>query len=183
MKTSKSNSPKKPEGILKIVGTFLSAAFLLVLIMSGCKKDNLDPVTTQKIKNEARIAQHTTSTFDMIKINHDANLTSAPDYSVTIRSDGLVTYEGRSHVLVKRKIEFSISPEMVRKLDAIFAPPSFTEVQANDETRMGLPEIPEHVLVTTTYFNGHQPPKIWVGSDNGYPVDVVYRRKKVEQLL
>ncbi|MEP7168454.1 MAG: DUF6438 domain-containing protein [Bacteroidota bacterium] len=180
MKNSKL-SPQKKSGHVKNI--FLSLAGLFLLFFASCSKDNSLSLSSDQPESGARKAILPGRSYETIKINHEANLTLSPDYSVTINTNGLVTYEGRAYVRVKGKIQFDISREMLKKLDNIFALSIIQDAQLVSQARLGNPAIPEHVIVTTTYFNGKDPAKIWIDNNTGFPIDVVARRKKVEQLL
>ncbi len=47
--------------------------------------------------------------FASIKIDHYAAATSLPDYSITVYSNGIATYEGRKNVNIKGSRQFEVS--------------------------------------------------------------------------
>jgi Domain of unknown function (DUF6438) len=56
----------------------------------------------------------------VIRIDHFAGRSRLPDYSVTVRSDGLVIYEGRENVRVRGRQTFMMTDITVPVLKEIF---------------------------------------------------------------
>jgi hypothetical protein len=116
--------------------------------------------------------------FNVIKIDHYGARSRLPDYSVTVRSDGLVIYEGRNHVRVRDRVTFYMSGITLPVLNEIFVEGRFYNITSDVVISADRP------YVLTTY----QPsvarrPKSIADNYKDYPAQLIQIRSEVENLL
>jgi hypothetical protein len=116
-------------------------------------------------------------TLNVIRIDHFAGRSRLPDYSVTVRSDGLVIYEGRENVRVRGRQTFMMTDITVPVLKEIFDRKGFFHIVPDFVHHADMP------YVVTSY----QPTllrKAKSTADNhSIPATLVGIRQEVETLL
>jgi len=171
----------------------LLVAFTMILGM-GCQKED-EPTPSQNNSNSEKTTNANRAIADMhsdainpidnlllpfnvIKIDHLAGNSKLPEYSVTVRSDLWVIYEGKKNVRVVDKISFRISDREMTKFINIFKANDFYNQSSDLDIAWGLP------IVLTT-FRPSQPNKPFTIYDDCYnnPEKLVLIRKSVEEVL
>ncbi len=117
--------------------------------------------------------------FVSIKIDHYAANTSLPDYSITVNSNGIATYEGRKNVNIKGPRTFKVSLATLNTINylcmkffAISQPITASAIDGE-----------AHPMVQTTYKGADGSNLILRDYNNGQPVWLVTFRNEVEKAL
>jgi hypothetical protein len=191
MKTLKSNPKMKNDAAIL---PFIIALFFMA---SCAKEDAIQPSASAAIQSDeaAKIAKlHSVEAFavanpidrafTMIQIEHKSRFASSvlnstlADYSVIVKSNGTVTYEGRANVKKVGKVEFSIGASELRTLSMLFAEADFNNIVDN------LVCIPNRPLTLTTFQEkAGERGKTLVDFGQGYPATLIQLRTEVEDIL
>ncbi|MEO5569974.1 MAG: DUF6438 domain-containing protein [Bacteroidia bacterium] len=114
--------------------------------------------------------------IDMIKIDHQAALTHTPDYSVTVKSNGLVIYEGRKYVAVTGQKKWILDSEKFAFLKSLYS--DFDKIQDNLSLMADVP-----MVYTTWSASADTRTIILFDYDLGEPEQLINLRKRTELLL
>lgn len=116
--------------------------------------------------------------FIMIKIDHLPGKSAEPDYSVTVTSDGHVTYDGRGSVAVKGKIEQDVKGFVLEEIKGLFEHSGFSSILQD------LPNIADAPRVYTTWKSSSiARPITLMDYNRAYPMALVSLRIKAESIL
>lgn len=200
MKTTSQINTVKKEFLI------LSFMFSLLFYLTSCKKDDIEvpsKVSTgaseRQIKsnhddvskgnaekvnqlkfippnaNQGKIAADV-----LIKIDHQAARSKAPDYVVTVFSNGKVVFEGRRNVTFIGPKEMKIDKSTVEELKRLFTEANFSGIED------ALPYIADIPTVYTTY-NGPDPVGDVINTlkdyNDGIPLELIALRIKTESIL
>ncbi|MEO5572044.1 MAG: DUF6438 domain-containing protein [Bacteroidia bacterium] len=163
-----------------------------VLFLASCSKEELSlPVANaSQSAGEARTAlaqateatassdlQKATSTI-MIRIEHQAARSEAPDYAVTIKFDGTIKFEGRRNVAYIGNREWKLELSKFIAIKNLFAYTNFTSIEDN------LPLLADVPMIYTTYCASPADfAKTLFDYDHDYPEGLISLREKAEILL
>lgn len=166
--------------------------FLFVIVLASiyvsCQKDDLiSPATsslsTPTLKVSATHLNNSPETeiprFVIFKVSHQSgNSQELPSYNVSLYNDGLVLFEGLRNVKVEGIHDYRISPSILEIVKADLAGSSFYSINDN----LGI--VPDLACcVTTLQLAADQESKTLVDYNNGFPVELISIREKVEGIL
>ncbi|MEO5570660.1 MAG: DUF6438 domain-containing protein [Bacteroidia bacterium] len=123
-------------------------------------------------------SQSVHKSFDMIVINHIAARTSAPDYIVTVRGDGYVTFEGRRNVSLIGKKVWKLEAPRFTELQNLFIESEFTEI---DDTLSLYVNVP--IIYTSFTASASSRPVTLFDYNQGYPQALINIRIIAEGIL
>ena len=115
--------------------------------------------------------------FSVIKIEHLWQK-YAPDYSVTIRFDGYVTFEGRRNCAYNHTITFWAPRENVNELQNLYLNTNFYTIA---DTLKAYTKTSMHATTCTPL--GSEVNKTLIDFNKGYPYALISFRKKAESLM
>ena len=158
------------------------SAFLFIcasaFFMTSCQEEDLPmPVRSSDGIAAGRQIAPRSDAFEMIKIDHIAARTSMADYSVSVKSDGIVTFEGRRNVAVIRKETFKISEARLAELSKMFTDAKFNSI--NDKLTI-VPDLPYHL---TTYCASAELRSKTILDNSQEPLNLIDLRIRVEKVL
>lgn len=174
MKTSKLNYPE-----FKKIGVSLMLACSSMVFMAGCQKEeSAQPGSDSKDYNHLKQAGPPLATFAFITIDHYAANTSLPDYSVSVKSNGIVVFEGKRNVAYMGRLQFEVPPSTINNLKDLFIHSNFFNMR--DEI-IWSPDLP---INSTTYAIDRSDGGIKTLHDReSKPAELVALREKAESLL
>ena len=173
----------------------ISASFIvLVLFVSSCKKDDLtstnsgnsssSDVARQALQNNDQQAAYGTSFQQvaeqtvMMRINHIAARSQFPDYSITIKFDGTIIFEGRRNVAFIGTKEWKLAGDKFMNVKQLFDHSGFNSI----EDRLSL--LADAPMVATTWCaSSVQLPRTLIDYYQGYPEGLISLREKAENIL
>jgi len=192
MKTAPKNSGKANFG-----RAILLVAFALLLGSSGCQKDDaLLPSSNSSVSNNSSESARTlpavgvsdasseqgiltaSTLFTVIKIVHQAANSHMPAYSVIVRSDGMVIYDGVENVGVKGRVAFKMTDITFPVLHEVFDQYSFYYIQPDFRVYADMP-----VVFTTYQPTATAAAKTIYDDYHSNPQKLVLIRTTVENLL
>jgi hypothetical protein len=115
--------------------------------------------------------------FMTIQIDHTRQIYT-PEYSVTVRYDGWVTFEGRKNCAYNHIITFYVPYENVSRLQNLFLNTNFFEIADALKTSTNSPAV-----LTTCINLGSGTSKTLTDFNKGYPAALIYFRTKAESLM
>ncbi len=176
MKNLETTSAKK-------LRNFSLASFLIVflLFLSACQKEELASTNSSVQANNENLARQKQpadqSPFTLITIDHSAAQTHLPDYSVTIRSDGNILFNGRRNTAVSGKVEFKAPQKVMTQLRVMFT-------EANLSDMENLPSVPDLPSIATTFKAATNAEAITrIDFNHNNPRELIQLRTKTETLL
>ncbi|MEO5570661.1 MAG: DUF6438 domain-containing protein [Bacteroidia bacterium] len=123
-------------------------------------------------------SQSVHKSFDMIVIDHHAARSYGPDYSVTVRGDGYVTFEGRRNVSVLGKKVWKLDEEKFSAIKRIFEASDFAHIEDNLSLIAGVP------IVYTSYAASAYSRQVTLFDYNKTdPAKLIFLRLKAEDIL
>ena len=179
MKTAKTLSHKMKIGMAI---TILASA---LLALASCQKEEQQPDNLSQPDAQLKInlqASNLSLAFASVQINHKPMSAVKPDYSVTVSSNGKVIFEGRKNVRFIGTKTIDATQSSLIAINSLYIRLNHDLTENNrfagDE---GLPVMDQ---VITTYRATNSDHFISrVDFDNGFPVDLVSFRTKVEKAL
>jgi hypothetical protein len=184
MKTLNSTTSKVKNGV--IILPFIIGLFM----MASCQKeesvqpsDNSSNQSAMRQTNSVNAEAATIEIprpviFTMVNIEHQSGWSTAPAYSVTIKSDGEVIYRGSHNVRTMGAVSFDISKETLSYIQDMFYYSRFYQIR---DTLALTPDVP----VNLTFYreslkvNG----KTLIDENKSYPAILIQLRQKVEETL
>jgi hypothetical protein len=121
--------------------TFI-AAFLFSL--TSCQKDEL-PTVSNSTSEPVDLAMVVATQYDMIILDHSAGMSDAPDYSVTIKTNGKIIFQGRKNTLLEGEWAFAASKDQMLKITDIMKASNFYKIDTEKEN--------EEVAILTFSYN------------------------------
>jgi hypothetical protein len=142
----------------------------------------LDPLTGAIIPasgSKANIQQPVNpDLFNVIIIDHQSARSRLPDYKVTVRSDGLVIFEGRNNVRIRERVSFPLTDITLPALVEIFDQGRFYGIVSDIVIRPDLP------YVATTFQPAlERRPVTKIDNYQDSPAALIGIRTMVEELL
>ena len=190
MKTQKSLSTKMENAFAML--PLILPIIITIFCLASCKKE--EPVTPL---NNSEFSHSGTrkagdyvadglpvntnplaSTWDLAKIEHHGGRSLLPTYTVTIKSDGLVIYEGMHNVYKSGTIGFRISADLLANIKFLFYSSHFAQIR---DTLV--PNVDAPVNLTFYRENTEVVGQTLIDVNDGYPQMVIQIRQKIEGWL
>jgi len=164
---------------------FMMAFFF---IFTSCQKENIvvsssgniKTISLQKHAASGKKDQSQDLFFQLLKIDHSGAGTYLPDYSVTVRSDGHVTFIGRKYVGYIGKKEFDLTDEKYFELTSLLNERGFYHItdnlQLNDDVN-----IPVNATTYRASLSANE--LTLIDFNKGYPADLIQLRMQAEWIL
>ncbi len=174
---------KTANSITRKINSAITGLILMMstsLLITSCQKEEMQQPssennTASKTSNTDKLSQSAAMAFSSIRIDHIAAKSLLADYSVTINSNGMATYEGRRNVHIIRSVDFKISSEALGQINNICKSIDFFKLHGS---RSSIPDMPS---VETTFRLLDKQSKL---SDyEGQPAQLVSFRTKIENIL
>lgn len=183
---------------LRIQNSIAVTVIVSLLFLTSCKKEDLVTTTsgnataTDGVKQapQAKSNQiHPPAEFRaelpkagqstvMIKIDHIAARTHAPDYSVSIKFDGTIIFEGRRNVAYVGTKEWQLASDKFMNVKQLFDHSGFNSIEDN------LSELADVPMVYTTWCaSPAQRATTLFDYNDGYPEGLISLRQKAESIL
>jgi hypothetical protein len=116
--------------------------------------------------------------FDVVKIQHFATRFDKAEWSVTVTSEGIVTFEGKRNCAVHGNVSFNIKPQTLAQIGILYNLSRFNSIVNVPKADVEFP-----VYTTSSFESRLGWGKILRDFDDGYPAALVYFRTKVVELL
>ncbi len=159
----------------------LTVLMFATLLMTSCQKEELQqPVPTETTPAPMNDQNSLTKLapvmlFSSIKIDHIAAKSQTASYSVTVYSNGMVTYEGRRNVNIGDTKTFELKHSKLMEINNICAQTNFFELKGGD---VFVPDLPSVQTTFTLERRQHI-----VSDYEGLPAKLAEFRTKVENAL
>ncbi len=177
---------------IKMSGIVLFFAMTIIVMFSGCQKDDMTPSGNVSDANSVSridprgLAVEVTRPFEVFRIDHQAGRTVQPAYIVSLMSNGTLTFVGVRNVAHLGKVSMDVGNSTLAKFNKLMSDVDFYKIEDNNVYSPDLP------LVITTY---HQPKagtinpdydyitKSLIDFNNGYPSELIKLRLTAEKIF
>lgn len=158
---------------------------MIALFITGCEKDEpAKPFDSSTISLDKKPSWDQVScktmAFTSIKINHRPGRGFAPDYAVTINSDGNVWFEGRRNVFITRTVNYQLNQNQLNAINKICIAVNFFNLDVMH--KLAPNGMIDAAFVETT-FTAKQRTKTLSDYNDGSFVQLESFKKKVEAEL
>ena len=182
---------------IRIQNSIAATVIVSLLFLSSCQKEDLVTTTSGNVTTsdnakhdpqgkrhqvhpaaDARFELPEAQSTIMIKIDHIAGRTHAPDYSVSIKFDGTIIFEGRRNVAYLDTKEWRLASDKFMNVKQLFENSGFNSIENH------LSELADVPMVYTTWSaSAAQRSKTLFDYNDGYPEGLISLRQKAESIL